>query len=149
MAVNKVILLGNVGKEPEIRTFEDGGKVANFSFATSERAYTLANGTNIPERTEWHNIKVSGGLVNIIEKFIHKGDKLYIEGKLRTRSYKDNQDVVRYITEVVAENIEMLGGSSQGSSSPQQQQQQQGQPQQQQQGRQSNSYQQSNNPAPF
>ena len=116
MSVNKAILLGNVGKEPEIRMAGEH-KVATFSVATTERGYTLQNGTQVPERTEWHNIVAWKGLAEIVEKFIHKGDKLYIEGKNKTRSYDDKQGGKRYITEIVAENIEMLGGK-QGNKSP-------------------------------
>lgn len=110
MSVNKVILIGNVGQEPDVRDLDNGTKVANFSLATSERGYTLKNGTQVPERTEWHNIVVWRGLAEVVEKYVAKGDKLYIEGKIRTRSYEDKQGVKRYVTEVYADNLEMLGG---------------------------------------
>lgn len=116
MSVNKVILLGNVGKEPEVRMAGEH-KVATFSVATTERGYTLQNGTQVPERTEWHNVVAWKGLAEIIEKYVHKGDKLYIEGKIKTRSYDDKNGVKRYVTEIFADNIEML------SSKPTQQQQ--------------------------
>ena len=89
MSVNKVILIGNVGKDPDVRYLDSGVAVANFTLATSDKAYTLANGTQVPERTEWHNIVLWRGLAEIAEKYVHKGDKLYIEGKIRTRSYDD------------------------------------------------------------
>lgn len=89
MSVNKVILLGNVGKDPEVRYLDTGIAVATFPLATSDRAYTLANGTHVPERTEWHNLVLWRGLAETAEKYIRKGDKLYIEGKIRSRSYDD------------------------------------------------------------
>jgi single-strand DNA-binding protein len=109
MSVNKIILIGNVGKEPDVRYLDKGGAVANFTLATSERGYTAANGTQVPERTEWHNIVLWRGLAEIAEKYVHKGTKLYIEGKVRTRSYDDSQGNKRYITEVWGDQIELLG----------------------------------------
>lgn len=108
MSVNKVILIGNVGKDPEVRYLDSGVAVATFPLATSDRAYTLANGTQVPERTEWHNIVLWRGLAETAEKYVHKGDKLYIEGKIRTRSYDDQAGVKRYVTEIFADNMEML-----------------------------------------
>ncbi|NDV60283.1 single-stranded DNA-binding protein [Bacteroides sp. 519] len=108
MSVNKVILLGNVGKDPEVRYLDSGIAVATFPLATSDRAYTLANGTQVPERTEWHNLVLWRGLAETAEKYVHKGDKLYIEGKIRTRSYDDQAGVKRYITEIFVDNMEML-----------------------------------------
>lgn len=108
MAVNKVILVGNVGKDPEIKYFDNDNVKANFPLATSERGYTAANGTQVPERTEWHNIVCWRGLAQIVEKFIKKGTQLYIEGKIRSRSYDDQNGVKRYITEIYADNIEIL-----------------------------------------
>lgn len=109
MSVNKVILVGNVGKDPEIKYFDNDNVKANFPLATSERGYTAANGTQVPERTEWHNIVCWRGLAQIVEKFIKKGSQLYIEGKIRSRSYDDQNGIKRYITEVYADNIEILG----------------------------------------
>lgn len=108
MSINKVILLGNVGKDPEVRYLDSGVAVATFPLATSDRAYTLANGTQVPERTEWHNIVLWRGLAETAEKYVHKGDKLYIEGKIRTRSYDDQSGIKRYVTEIFADNMEML-----------------------------------------
>ena len=108
MSVNKVILIGNVGKEPEVKYYDNGVSVANFSIATTERGYTAANGTQVPERTEWHNIVVWRGLAEIVEKYVHKGSKIFIEGKIRTRSYDDQQGVKRYVTEVWGDNLELL-----------------------------------------
>ena len=110
MSVNRVILLGNVGKDPEVKEFSDGGKVANFSLATTERAFKLQNGTEIPEKTEWHNLTVKGGLAKVAEQYVKKGTKLYVEGKIRTRSYETNGEK-RYITEIHVSEFEMLGGN--------------------------------------
>lgn len=122
MSVNKVILIGNVGKDPEVRYLDTGVAVANFSLATTDRGYTLANGTQVPDRTEWHNIVLWRGLAETAEKYVHKGDKLYIEGKIRTRSYDDQNGVKRYITEIFADNMEMLtpkGSGQAGTYAPQ------------------------------
>ncbi|HBC37915.1 MAG TPA: single-stranded DNA-binding protein [Porphyromonadaceae bacterium] len=118
MSVNKVILVGNVGKDPEIKYFDNDNVKANFPLATSERGYTAANGTQVPERTEWHNIVCWRGLAQIVEKFVKKGTQLYIEGKIRSRSYDDQNGVKRYITEIYADNVEMLNrraGSGEGT----------------------------------
>ncbi|HUI32338.1 MAG: single-stranded DNA-binding protein [Dysgonamonadaceae bacterium] len=117
MAVNKVILIGNVGKDPEVKYFDDNNAVANFSLATSERGFKAANGTEVPERTEWHNIVCWRGLAKIAEQFVKKGSQIYIEGKIRTRSYDDKNGVKRYVTEVYADSLELLGrrGDSQSS----------------------------------
>ncbi|WP_077153725.1 single-stranded DNA-binding protein [Bacteroides bouchesdurhonensis] len=108
MSVNKVILLGNVGQDPKVKYFDTGSAVATFPLATTDRAYTLANGTQVPERTEWHNIVASNRLAEIVDKYVHKGDKLYLEGKIRTRSYSDQSGAMRYITEIYVDNMEML-----------------------------------------
>ena len=108
MSVNKVILMGHVGKDPEVTVFENGGVVAQFTFATTDRAFKNKNGDEIPERTEWHNIVLQNGLAKVAEQYVKKGDKLYIEGKLRTRNYDDSNGVKRYITEVYGTNMEML-----------------------------------------
>ena len=112
MSVNKVILLGNVGKDPEIKYFDNDRAVANFSLATTERGYRTTNGIDVPEKTEWHNISVWGGLAKVVEQYVKKGDPLYIEGKIRTRSYDDKTGVKRYITEISVDNLEMLGRKS-------------------------------------
>ena len=117
MSVNKVILLGNVGQDPKVKYFDSGSAVATFSLATTDRAYTLANGTQVPERTEWHNIVASNRWAEIVDKYLHNGDKLYVEGKLRTRTYTDQAGATRYVTEVYVDYFEMLtpkSGSSGG-----------------------------------
>lgn len=113
MSVNKVILLGNVGREPEVRHIDGGNVVASFSLATTDRAYKTQSGQLVPERTEWHNIVAWRGLAEIVEKYVHKGSQVYIEGRLRTRSWVDQSNVQRYTTEIYAENIELLGARRQ------------------------------------
>ena len=101
MSVNKVILLGNVGKEPDIRYFDKQRAVANFSLATNERTVS-------GEVTEWHNITVFDRLAMVVEKMVHKGSKLYIEGRLRTRQYTDRENRQHNVTEIIADVIEIL-----------------------------------------
>jgi single-strand DNA-binding protein len=107
MGVNKVILVGNVGKDPDVRHLDSGVSVANFPLATSE---TYRNKENQKvTNTEWHNIVVWRGLAEVVEKYVKKGDPLYIEGKIRTRSYDDKDGNKKYITEIFADNMQMLG----------------------------------------
>ena len=108
MSLNRVMLIGNVGKDPEVHYRDNGLCVANVVLATSDRAYTMQNGTQVPERTEWHNLVFWRGLAETVEKYVHKGDKLYVEGSLRSHSYDDQNGVKRYVTEVYVENMEML-----------------------------------------
>lgn len=108
MSVNKVILIGNVGKDPDVKYFDNDNVKANFPVATSDRGYTAANGTQVPERTEWHNIVCWRGLAKIVEQFVKKGTQVYIEGKIRSRTYDDQNGVKRYITEINADSIEIL-----------------------------------------
>ena len=115
MSINKVILLGNVGIEPKVTYFEGGNCVAQVRLATTDRAYTLANGTQVPERTEWHNLVFRGRVAETVDKYVHKGDKLYVEGKLITRTDDDQAGVKRYITEIFVDVMEMLTPKSQNS----------------------------------
>ncbi|HLP06331.1 MAG TPA: single-stranded DNA-binding protein [Paludibacter sp.] len=108
MSVNKVILIGNVGKDPEVRYLEKDLSVAKFPLATTERARTLQNGTQIPERTEWHNIVAWRGLAEVAEKYIRKGSLLYIEGKIQTRTW-EKDGVKHHTTEILADTINLLG----------------------------------------
>lgn len=108
MSLNKVMLIGNVGKDPDVRYLDTGVAVATVVLATTERGYRLQNGTEVPERTEWHNIIFWRGMAETVEKYVHKGDKLFVEGKIRTRSYDDQNGVKRYVTEIFADNMEML-----------------------------------------
>lgn len=114
MSVNKVILIGNVGQDPKVTFYDGGNCVAQLSFATSEKGYTLQNGTQIPDRTEWHNLVFRNRLAEIVDKYVHKGDKLYIEGKIRTRSYDDQAGVKRYVTEIFVDSMEMLSPKATG-----------------------------------
>lgn len=108
MSLNKVMLIGNVGKDPEVRYIDAGVATATLSLATTTPGYTLPSGTQVPERTEWHRILLWRRLAETVERYVHKGDKLFIEGSLRTRSYTDKAGKTRYVTEVWAENMEML-----------------------------------------
>ena len=110
--VNKVILIGRLGKEPEVRNLDNGAVVANFSIATSESYKDRTTGEK-KEITEWHNIVLWRGLAEIAQKYLHKGDMVFIEGKLRTRSW-EKEGVTRYTTEVVADNMTMLSPKSSG-----------------------------------
>lgn len=112
--VNKVILIGRLGKEPEVRNLDNGVSVANFTMATSESYKDRTTGEK-KEVTEWHNIVLWRGLAEISQKYLHKGDLVYIEGKLRTRSW-EKEGVTRYTTEIVADNMTMLGSRSGGGS---------------------------------
>lgn len=105
MSVNKVILVGNLGQDPEIRTTQDGREIANFSIATSE-SWKDKNSGERKEKTEWHRVVVfSQGLVGIIKNYVKKGSKLYIEGQLQTRKWTDSNGVDKYTTEVVLQNF--------------------------------------------
>ena len=111
--VNKVILVGNLGKDPEVRHLEGGVSVAHFTLATNE--YHKDKQGNRVERTEWHNISAWRGLADMADKYLKKGQQVYIEGKLRTRQYQDKDQQTRYITEITADEISMLGGRPQGT----------------------------------
>lgn len=106
--MNKVMLIGNVGREPEVRYVDKGVAVARISLATTERGYILQNGTQVPERTDWHCIMLWRRLAEIVEKYVHKGDKLYIEGRIRYTTYNDKHGVRHNATEIWADNIELL-----------------------------------------
>ena len=106
--MNKVMLIGNVGKDPEVRYIDNGVCTAKVALATNTPGYTLPNGTQVPDRAEWHNLLFWRKLAEVVERYVHKGDKLYVEGELRTRNYTDHQCVVRYITEIWVNILEML-----------------------------------------
>lgn len=109
--MNKVILKGNVGADPTITNFDNGGKVAQFTLATTERGYTTKDGRQIPDVTDWHNIVVKQpGLAGVCEQHVKKGTPMLIVGKIRTRDYEDNAGQKRYITEIIMEEMELLGG---------------------------------------
>jgi single-strand DNA-binding protein len=111
--INKVILVGHLGKDPEIRFLESGVKKASFSIATSE-TYKNKDGQTV-DQTEWHNIVAWRGLADIIEKYVKKGQLVYIEGKIRSRTY-EKDGIKKYYTEIVADNMQMLGGKREAGS---------------------------------
>ena len=102
------MLLGNVGKDPDVRYVDTNMVVAKFVLATSEPGYTLPNGTEVPEHTEWHTILCWNQLAKRVEQYIRKGCRVYIEGKIRTRSYEDKKGITRYFTEINAEKIDIV-----------------------------------------
>lgn len=108
MSVNKAILMGNVGANPDIRYPQKGQTVASFPLATNERAYTTAAGVTMPERTEWHNIVMWGRNAEMAERYVRKGALLYIEGKIRTRTWEDRNNLKRTVTEIYADYFELL-----------------------------------------
>jgi len=114
--VNKVILIGNVGADPETKTFESGDKIVRLSLATSER-YKDREG-NQQEATEWHYVVVRReGLVNVVQQYVNKGDRIYVEGRLRTRSWEDQSGAKRYTTEILMDQLQLLGGPSRSNDS--------------------------------
>ena len=117
--INKVILVGNLGKDPEVRYLEGGTAVANFPLATSESFKDKTTGER-KTITEWHNIVLWRGLAEIAEKYLKKGNQVYLEGKLRTRQWQDKEGNNRYTTEVVADNMQMLGKKEDNTPSQQQ-----------------------------
>lgn len=109
--MNLAILKGNCGQDPKITNFENGGKVAQFTLATTERGYTTKDGRQIPDVTDWHNcVAKQPGLAGVCEQYVKKGTPLLIVGKIRTRDYEDNAGQKRYITEIIIDEIELLGG---------------------------------------
>ena len=115
--VNKVILDGNLGKDPEIRHLDNGVAVANFSLATTE-SYTNKQGERV-NQTEWHNVVLWRGLADIAEKYLKKGNSVYIEGKIVTRKWEDKDNNTRYSTDIVADKMTMLGSKQESSSTAQ------------------------------
>lgn len=113
--MHKVILIGNVGKDPEVKTFDNGGKVANFSIADTERAYKTKDGKEIPEHTEWFNCVARGAFVNVVENYVKKGTKVFVCGKVRTREY-EKDGVKHEVKEVVINELELLSpkGTTEG-----------------------------------
>lgn len=102
------MLIGNVGKEPDVKYYDADQAVAQFPLATTERGYVLQNGTRVPDRTDWHNIVMWRDLAKIAERYVHKGDKIYVEGRIRYRYYDDKKGQRRFITEIYADNMELL-----------------------------------------
>ncbi len=114
--INKVIIVGNLGKDPEVRHFEGGSSVASFPVATSE-SYMDKKTNEKVTNTEWHNISLWGGLAGVAEKYLKKGSQVYIEGSLRTRKWQDKEGNDRYTTEIVGRTMKMLGGRDGGGGS--------------------------------
>lgn len=109
--MNIAILKGHVGQDPKITTFDNGGKVAQFTLATTERGYKKQDGSEVPDKTDWHNCVVRrSGLAGICEQYVKKGTPLLLTGKIRTREYQDNDGKSRYITEILVDEMELLGG---------------------------------------
>lgn len=117
--VNKVILVATLGKDPQTKTFQNGGSITQFSVATSE-AWTDKNTGEKKEQTEWHNIVMQNKLGEIAQQYLKKGSKVYLEGKLRTRKWQDQNGQDRYSTEIVCNNMQMLDSAPQGQQSQQQ-----------------------------
>ena len=117
MSLNKVQLIGNVGQEPTLREFDNGGCLCSLTIATTDRGFTTKDGRKIEEKTEWHNVVFKNSLAKVIQKYVHKGDKIYVEGKLTTRTYlKDDEK--RYVTEIVASDFEFMQNGKVGGNSP-------------------------------
>lgn len=133
--VNKVIIIGNLGNDPEVRYMPTGNAVANITVATSE-SWTDKNTNEKKEETEWHKVVFYGRLAEIAGEYLRKGSKVYLEGKLKTRKWQDQQGVDRYTTEIVANEMQMLDGKQEGQQAAQKPQQQRPAPQQQPQQRQ-------------
>jgi single-strand DNA-binding protein len=114
--INKVILVGHLGKDPEVRAISTDRKVANFSLATTE-SYKNKSGERV-DQTEWHNIVFYGPIADVIERYLKKGSQIYVEGKIRSRSYDDKDGIKRYVTEIIGDSMNMLGGRSGNSDSP-------------------------------
>lgn len=123
MGVNHLTLLGHVGGDPRVTTFNDGGKVAQFSVAYTEKAYTTKSGATVPEFTEWFNVVCKGSTAGVAEQYVRKGDKIYIEGKIKSRQYTAQDGTMRTITEVIVDGyggkLELLGTPKQQAAEPQ------------------------------
>ena len=118
-SINKAIIVGFVGQEPKIDTLQSDVKIASFSVATTEKGYTTQSGTTIPDRTEWHSIVLWGKLAEVAGNYLHKGSSVYVEGKIRTRSYDDKNGIKRYVTEIHGDIMQMLDRKSDGGNQQQ------------------------------
>lgn len=121
-SINQAMVIGFVGDEPKVSTTQAGRKVASFAVATTEKGYTAQNGTTYPDRTEWHNVVLWGKLAEVAEKFLHKGSSVFVQGKMRTRSYEDKNGIKRYVTEIEGDIMQMLDRKADGNQSGVQQQ---------------------------
>lgn len=117
-SLNQATIIGYVGDVPKISNTQNGRKVASFAIATTEKGYTSKSGVQYPDRTEWHNIVLWGNLAEIVEKYLRKGSSVFIQGKMRTRSYDDKNGVKRYITEIEGETMQMLDRRADNATSP-------------------------------
>ena len=106
--LNKAQIIGNLGNDPRVDTGKNGSTIASFSVATTERGYTTQSGVKLPDKTEWHNVVCFGKLADVVAKYLKKGSKVYIEGKMRSRTYTDKSGIERKVTEINVENMEML-----------------------------------------
>lgn len=116
--MNKVMLIGYVGTTPEVKYYEADQAVATLRLATTEKGYTLPNGTRVPERTDWHNLVFYRKLAKIVEKYVHKGDRLYVDGRLQYRQYDDKRGIQRTVSEILIDNMEMLTPRSAAQQTP-------------------------------
>ena len=116
--MNKVMLIGNVGQDPQVKYLDQGVCVAQVRIATTERGYTMQNGTQVPERTEWHNCIFWRKQAETVDKYVHKGDKLKAEGKIQSRDWTDRQGISRRSVDIIVENMEMLSPKSSTSTAP-------------------------------
>lgn len=116
-SVNKVILLGNAGRDPEMRTFPSGDKIANVTIATTEK-WKDKQTQEQKEATEWHRLVFNGPLAGIVEKYVKKGSQLYVEGSLRTRKWTDKDGIEKYTTEINVRELKLLGGRPEGAAAP-------------------------------
>lgn len=106
--MNKIILIGNVGKDPDVRYYGADQAVATLRLATTEKGYTLQNGTKVPDRTDWHTLIFYRRLAKVVEHYVHKGDKIYVDGRLQYRTYDDKRGIQHIATEVIVDNLELL-----------------------------------------
>lgn len=106
--LNQVTLIGYVGNNPRVATTQNGRKVVNFTLATTEKGYTSKTGAQCPDRTEWHNIVIWGSVAEVAEKYLSKGSLVFVQGKIRTRTFEDKNGIKRYITEIEGETMQML-----------------------------------------
>jgi single-strand DNA-binding protein len=131
--INKAIIVGRVGQDPKITDFTNGSNCAQFRVATTERGFTTRDGREVPDNTEWHNIVCYGNQAQVVQNFVRKGSSLYIEGKIRTRKFTDQSNIERYVTEIFADELQLLdkkqddGQQNMSTASPQAAQQQNGQ----------------------
>ena len=116
--MNKVMLIGNVGADPQVKYLDQGVCVAQVRLATTERGYTLQNGTQVPDRTEWHTCIFWRKLGETVEKYVHKGDKLYVEGKIQSRDWTDRQGISRKAIEIMVDNMELLSPKPSAAQQP-------------------------------